>query len=66
MNFVMGLPKVPSGQDAIWVIIDRLTKSANFLHFKIIDSMEKMADLYIREVVRLYGVPTFIVSDCNP
>jgi hypothetical protein len=54
---------VPSGQEAIWVIIDRLTKSAHFIPFRIIDSMEKMAELYVREIVRLYRVPASIVLD---
>ena len=59
----MGLPKAPSGQDAIWVTIDRLTKSAHFIPFRITDSVEKMAELYVREIVRLHGVPISIVSD---
>jgi hypothetical protein len=66
MDFVVGLPKAPSGQDAIWVIVDRLTKSAHFLPIKITDSMEKLAELYVREVVRLHGVPISIVSDRDP
>jgi len=66
MDFVVGLPKVTSGQDAIWVIVDRLTKSAHFLPIKNTDSMEKLADLYVREVVRLHGVSVSIVSDHDP
>jgi hypothetical protein len=62
MDFVVGLSKAPSGQDAIWVIVDRLTKSAHFLPIKITDSMEKLADLYVQEIVRLHGVPISIVS----
>jgi hypothetical protein len=45
------------------VIIDRLTKIAHFLALKIIDSMEKLASMYVREIVRLHGVPISIVSD---
>jgi hypothetical protein len=63
MDFVVGLLRTPSGQDAIWVIVDRLTKSAHFLLIKITDSMERLADLYVREIVRLHGVPISIVSD---
>jgi hypothetical protein len=66
MDFVVGLPRAPSGQDAIWVIVDRLTKSAHFIPYKINDSMQKMAELYIREIVRLHGVPNSIVSDRDP
>jgi hypothetical protein len=66
MNFVVGLPKAPTGQDAIWVIVDRLIKSAHFLPIKITGSLEKLADLYVWEIVRLHGVPISIVSDCDP
>jgi hypothetical protein len=66
MDFVVGLPKAPSGQDAIWVIVDRLTKSAHFLPIKITHSLEKLADLYVREIVRLHGVSISIVSDRDP
>jgi hypothetical protein len=66
MDFVVGLPKAPSGQDTIWVIVDRLTKRAHFLPIKVIDSMDKLAELYVREIVRLHGVPIFIVSDRDP
>eukprot|EP00258_Populus_trichocarpa_P039399 XP_024455418.1 uncharacterized protein LOC112327280 [Populus trichocarpa] len=54
------------GHDAIWVIVDRLTKSSLFLPMKMGDSVEKLAQLYIKEVVRLHGVPLSIVSDRDP
>jgi hypothetical protein len=66
MDFVFGLPKAKSGQDAIWVVVDRLTKCAHFLPIKISDSMDKLAKLYMQEIVRLHGVPISIVSDHNP
>ncbi len=43
MDFVVGLPRAPSGEDAMWVIVDRLTKSAHFLPIKITDSLDKLA-----------------------
>jgi hypothetical protein len=43
MDFVVGLPRAPSRQDVIWVIVDRFTKSAHFIPYKINDSMQKMA-----------------------
>jgi len=55
MDFVVGLPRKPSGQDAIWVIVDRLTKSAHFFPIKITDSMERLVDLYVREITECYG-----------
>jgi hypothetical protein len=66
MDFVSGLPRGKRGSDAIWVIVDRLTKSALFLAMKMTDSVEKLAKLYMDEVVRLHGVPVSIVSDRDP
>nr|GEU83481.1 hypothetical protein [Tanacetum cinerariifolium] len=53
MDFVSGLPRTPSGYDSIWVIVDRLTKSAHFLPMKKTDSIEKLAQLYLKEIVSL-------------
>ncbi|GJR71760.1 putative reverse transcriptase domain-containing protein [Tanacetum coccineum] len=53
MDFVLGLPRTPSGYDSIWVIVDRLTKSAHFLPMKKSDSIEKLAQLYLKEIVSM-------------
>ncbi|GKA09613.1 putative reverse transcriptase domain-containing protein [Tanacetum coccineum] len=63
MDFVTKLPKMTSGQDIIWVIIDRLTKSAHFLPMKETDTMEKLTRQYFKEVVSRHGVPVSIISD---
>ncbi|GJS92725.1 putative reverse transcriptase domain-containing protein [Tanacetum coccineum] len=63
MNFVTKLPKMSTGQDVIWVIVDRLTKSAHFLPMKETDSMEKLMRQYLKEVVSRHGVPVSIISD---
>jgi hypothetical protein len=63
MDFVSGLFRGKRGNDAIWIIVDRLTKSALFLPVKMTDQVDKLAKIYVNEVVRLYGVPTSIVSD---
>ncbi|GKB29645.1 putative reverse transcriptase domain-containing protein [Tanacetum coccineum] len=63
MDFVSRLPIMPSGYDSIWVIVDRLTKSAHFLPMKTTDSIEKLAQLYLKEIVSKHGVPTSIISD---
>ena len=63
MDFVVGLPKTREGYDAIWVIVDRLTKTARFVAVKMTFSLEKFAQLFIAHVVRLHGVPKSIVSD---
>jgi hypothetical protein len=66
MDFTSGPPKEKKGSDAVWVIVDRLTKSALFLLIRMKDLMEKLARLYVNEVVRLHGVPLLIVSDRDP
>ncbi|KAL1193292.1 hypothetical protein V5N11_016119 [Cardamine amara subsp. amara] len=62
MDFVTGLP-VCDKRDVIWVIVDRLTKAAHFLPMCKNDSAERLAELYVKEIVRLHGVPASIVSD---
>ncbi|GKA86785.1 putative reverse transcriptase domain-containing protein [Tanacetum coccineum] len=58
MDFVTKLPRTAAGQDTIWVIVDRLTKSAYFLRMREDDTLEKLARLYLKEVVSRHGVPT--------
>ena len=62
MDFVTGLPQTQRQHDAIWVIVDRLTKSAHFLPVNVEGSLEKLAQLYVDEIVR----PVSIVSDRDP
>ena len=66
MDFVTGLPKTQRGHDAIWVIMDRLTKSAHFIATNNTYSLERYARLYVDEIVRLHGAPVSIVSDRDP
>ena len=66
MDFVIGLPRTQRQHDAIWVIVDRLTKFAHFLPVNVEDSLEKLGQLYVDEIVRLHGVPVSIVSDRDP
>ena len=66
MDFVVGLPRCRSGHDTIWLIVDRLTKSAHFLPIRNSDSLDKLAQLYVREIIRLHGTPVSIVSDRDP
>ncbi|KAL8111406.1 hypothetical protein AgCh_019214 [Apium graveolens] len=65
-DFVLGLPRTQKGNDVIWIIVDRLTKSAHFLAISEASPLEKLTKLYIREIVRLHGVPVSIVSDRDP
>ncbi|KAK4389603.1 Transposon Ty3-G Gag-Pol polyprotein [Sesamum angolense] len=66
MDFVVGLPRTLRKHDTIWVIVDRLTKSTHFLPIRLGDSLDKLAELYVSEIVRLHGVPVSIVSDRDP
>ena len=63
MDFITGLPRSRRQHDSIWVIVDRMTKSAHFLPVKTTHSAEDYAKLYIQEIVRLHGVPISIISD---
>ena len=66
MDFVVGLPRTTGMYDSVWVVVDRFTKSAHFLPVKVTYSVDQYADLYVKEIVRLHGVPKSIVSDRDP
>ncbi|GJZ40107.1 putative reverse transcriptase domain-containing protein [Tanacetum coccineum] len=66
MDFVTKLPKSSQGYDTIWVIIDRLTKSAIFVPMRETDLMDKLARIYLKEVVMRYGMLVSIICDHNP
>ncbi|KAJ9130571.1 hypothetical protein P3X46_034358, partial [Hevea brasiliensis] len=66
MDFVSGLPLTRKKHDAVWVIVDRLTNSAHFLPVRTDYSLEKLAELYISEIVRLHGIPLSIISNRDP
>ena len=66
MDFVIGLPRTRTGHNAIWVIVDQLTKLAHFLAMRSTSSLERLAKLYINEIVKLHGVPISIVLDRDP
>nr|GEV68401.1 hypothetical protein [Tanacetum cinerariifolium] len=63
MDFVTKLPRTSSRHDTIWVIVDRLTKSAHFLSMRKDYKMERLASLYLNEIVVRHGVPISIISD---
>ncbi|GKC16762.1 reverse transcriptase domain-containing protein, partial [Tanacetum coccineum] len=66
MDFVMKLPKSSQGYDTIWVIVDRLTKSAIFTPMREIDPLDKLARMYLKEVVTRHGIPVSIIYDRDP
>ncbi|GJY47069.1 putative reverse transcriptase domain-containing protein, partial [Tanacetum coccineum] len=63
IDFVTKLSRTSSGHDTIWVIIDRLTKSAHFLPMRKDYKMERLARLYLNEIVARHSVPILIISD---
>ncbi|GJV50578.1 putative reverse transcriptase domain-containing protein [Tanacetum coccineum] len=63
MDFVTKLPKSSQGYDTIWVIVDRLTKSAIFVPMRETDPMDKLARMYLKEVVTRHGIPVLIICD---
>ena len=66
IDFVTHLPRTQRRHDAVWVIVDRLTKSANFLAVRMTFTLEEFYRLYIHEIVRLNGVPVSIVFNRDP
>ncbi|KAK8511749.1 hypothetical protein V6N12_000792 [Hibiscus sabdariffa] len=66
MDFLTGLPLTPSKKDSVWVIVDRFTKCVHFLPVHTTYTYDKLAELYIQEIVRLHRVPKSIVSDRDP
>ncbi|GJQ93229.1 putative nucleotidyltransferase, ribonuclease H [Tanacetum coccineum] len=66
MDFITKLPRTPSGYDSIWVIVDRLTKSAHFILMNEKYKMEKLTRLYLKEIVCRHGVPVSIILDRDP
>nr|GEX27762.1 putative reverse transcriptase domain-containing protein [Tanacetum cinerariifolium] len=65
IDFVTKLPRTSSGHDIIWVIVDRLTKSAHFLPMREDYKMDRLARLYLNEIVARHGVMISIISDYN-
>nr|GEZ14260.1 reverse transcriptase domain-containing protein [Tanacetum cinerariifolium] len=63
MDFVTKLPKSSQGYETIWVIVDRLTKSAIFTPIRETDPMDKLARIYLKEVIKRHGIPISIISD---
>nr|GFB14196.1 putative reverse transcriptase domain-containing protein [Tanacetum cinerariifolium]GFB34459.1 putative reverse transcriptase domain-containing protein [Tanacetum cinerariifolium] len=66
MDFVTGLPRTQRKHDAIWVVVDRLTKSAHFLPICKDYSVSRLAEIFQQEIVRLHDTPSAIVSDRDP
>ena len=66
MDFMIGLPLTGRKHDSVWVVVDRLTNSAHILPVITNYSLDKLAELYIKEIVRLHGISVSIISDRDP
>ena len=66
MDFVTHLPRTLQRHEAVWVIVDRLTKSAHFMALRMTFTLKEFCRLYIREIAWLHGVPVSTVSDWDP
>ena len=66
IDFVVGLPLTGKKHDSVWIVVDRLTKSAHFLPVRTDYSFDKLVELYIKEIVRLHGIPISIISYRDP
>jgi hypothetical protein len=63
MDFIVGLPNTSQRHNSIWVIVDRLTKTAHFLPVHTTYNAKKYAEIYLDQIVRLHGIPKMIISD---
>jgi hypothetical protein len=65
MDFVVGLPNTSQRHDSIWVIVDRITKTAHFLPMHTTYNAKKYAEIYLDQIVHLHAIPKTIISDCG-
>jgi hypothetical protein len=63
MDFIVGLPRISRGYNSIWVIVDRLTKLAHFIHVAMTYRVGQYDELYISHIVRYHGIPKTIISN---
>jgi hypothetical protein len=66
MDFITKLPRTNKQHDSIMVVVDKLTKAAHFIPVKLTHKATNIADVYMREIARLHGIPKTIVSDRDP
>ena len=63
MDFVLRLPKTSKGYDFIFVSMDRFSKMAHFIPFRKTFNVVQVADIFLREIMRLHELPKSIISD---
>jgi hypothetical protein len=63
VDFITKLPRTTRQHDSIMVVVDNLTKDSHFVHVKMTLTTTNIAEIYMREIIRLHGIPKAIVSD---
>jgi transposase InsO family protein len=63
MDFIIGFPRTSKQHDSIMVVVDKLTKATHFIPLKTTHRAADVADIFLKEVTRLHGIPKTIVSD---
>jgi hypothetical protein len=63
MDFIIGLPKTNKKHDSIMVVVEKLTKATHFVHVKTTHTTTNIAEIFMKEIARLHGIPRTIVSD---
>jgi hypothetical protein len=63
MDFITGLPRMNKQHDSIMVVVDKLTKASHFVHVKTMHTTANIAEIFMKEIARLHGIPRTIVSD---
>lgn len=66
MEFLVGLPRTSTRHDAIWIVVDILTNSAHCLPIRSTYALDKLAQIYVKEIVCLHGIPSHIILDRDP
>jgi hypothetical protein len=66
MDFITGLPTTSKQHDSIIVVVDKLTKAANFIPLKTTHKVANVVDIFLKEVACLHGIPKTILSDRDP
>ena len=63
MEFITGLPKIKKRNDSIFVVIDKLSKESHFILVNLIYKAMNIADIFLKEIFRLHGIPGAIISN---